>query len=102
MFTKFFAPVGTLAVLFLAPGWVGGGYQREAWVPGPMIDEPPPPEQMEPYDPGYRVMPRPKPHRLAHAPAVAAGQRDGQSLNSETASNRPKRTGAAAANSRLA
>jgi len=102
MFTKSFAQFGIIGVLFFAAGCVGGGYQREAWVPGPMIDEPPPPDQMEPYDPGYRVMPRPKPHRLAHSPAVAAGQRDGQSLNSDTASNKPKRTGAAAASSQLA
>ncbi|MFL5238185.1 MAG: hypothetical protein ACJ8EL_11385 [Rhizomicrobium sp.] len=97
MFTKFFAPVGTVAVLFLAAGCVGGGYQREAWVPGPMIEEPPLPDQMEPYDPGYRVMPKPKPHR-----ALAAGQHEGPSSNSEIASNKPKKAGAAAASSQVA
>jgi hypothetical protein len=94
MSTKPFAQFGIAGVLFLTAGCVGPGYQRDVWVPGPMIDEPSPPE-MEPYDPGYRVTPKPKPHRVAQTSAATAGQHVAQTSNSEKASSKSKKTGPA-------
>jgi hypothetical protein len=97
-----FTRIAPILLLFWTAGCVGGGYQREAWAPGPIIDEPPSPEQMEPYDPGYRVRPKPKPHRVAQAAVVVAGQHEGQSSSSETGSNKPKKSGAVVASSQAA